>query len=142
MCKVQQMYKRMERKIQLLGSYEDDLIHLRFENKLLFSVNSSFTFCPRDSYTLLFSLSLVHVLRCSVKIRIYDGIVEMPDSCLVLSFCLNVVLDKLFLFDRRKSETVAGQKTTEVTGLKVCVCRLCVACIQTSSISFVALGMK
>jgi len=27
--KVQQMYERMERKIQLLGSYEDDLVHLR-----------------------------------------------------------------------------------------------------------------
>lgn len=27
--KIQQMYERMERKIQLLGSYEDDLVHLR-----------------------------------------------------------------------------------------------------------------
>ncbi|KAL9970156.1 hypothetical protein ACROYT_G022484 [Oculina patagonica] len=27
--KVQQMYERMERKVQLLGSYEDDLVHLR-----------------------------------------------------------------------------------------------------------------
>ena len=63
-------------------------------------------------------------------------------SCLVLSFCLNVALNKLFLFGRRKSETIAGQKTAEATGLKVCVCCLCVACIQTSPISFVALGIK
>ena len=27
--KVQQMNDRMERKVQLLGSYEDDLVHLR-----------------------------------------------------------------------------------------------------------------
>ena len=30
--KVQQMYERMERKVQLLGSYEDDLVNLRYEN--------------------------------------------------------------------------------------------------------------